>query len=303
MRLGDLELLSLTDGFFALDGGAMFGVVPKVLWQRTNPPDDRNRVRLAMRPLLIRARGALVLVDTGIGRKQDAKFQDMYKVEHTNHLVASLEKAGWRPEEVTHVVNTHLHFDHSGGNTKRVESGRSTDRLVPAFPNAKYYIQRREWEAATRPDMRSRASYLQENFIPIQEAGQLELLDGDKEVAPGVTVVLTGGHTNGHQLVILEAEGTASGTRTEDNAKRKAIYWGDLIPTTTHVKVPYVMAYDTMPLVTMEQKEKLLKLVADEHWLMFFEHDPAISSGHLVEERGKYAVRIQSADGLTQISD
>jgi glyoxylase-like metal-dependent hydrolase (beta-lactamase superfamily II) len=296
MRLGEFELFSLSDGFFALDGGAMFGVVPKVFWQKSNPPDDRNRITLALRPLLIKipaevtpqrsaGESPLVLMETGVGDKQDTKFQEIYKVKHESHLLDSLRAAGFRPEDVTHVINSHLHFDHCGGNTKGGTggggqgSGNQPPAAVPTFPNAKYYVQAKEWATATNPDKRSKASYLPENFMPVFEAGQLVQLQGDAEIVPGVSVVHTGGHTGGHQLLIVRSQG------------KTAIYWGDLIPTASHINVPYVMGYDTMPLQTMDQKEKLLKQALAENWLMFFEHDPEVCCGYLAEESGKYSVR------------
>jgi glyoxylase-like metal-dependent hydrolase (beta-lactamase superfamily II) len=292
MHFGEFELFSLSDGFFALDGGAMFGVVPRVFWQKSNPPDERNRITLALRPLLIKTPSALVLMETGIGDKQDAKFQEIYKVKHTSHLLESLAQAGFKPEDVTHVVNSHLHFDHCGGNTKRGSgvrgqgsenqspaTGHEPPVAVPAFPNAKYYVQQKEWAMATHPDKRSKASYLPENFMPVFEAGQLVQVQGDTEIVPGISVVYTGGHTGGHQSLIVRSQG------------RTAIYWGDLIPTASHINVPYVMGYDTMPLQTMDQKEKLLKQVLAENWLMFFEHDPEVISGYLSEEKGRYSVK------------
>ena len=282
MVFGDLELFSLSDGSFALDGGAMFGVIPRVFWQKTNPPDERNRISLALRPLLVKTPDALVLIDTGIGDKQDGKFRDVYRVDHSARLLDSLGSAGFSPEDVTHVVNTHLHFDHCGGNTvvsSEQAAGSSRSKIVTTFPNAKYVVQETEWQAATSPDKRSRASYLPENFLPIQEQGQLVLVAGDREIVPGVRVLHTSGHTVGHQAVVVESQG------------KKAMYWGDLIPTASHVNVPYIMGYDTMPLITMDRKEALLKAVLGEQRLMFFEHDPVIASGYLGEEQGRYVVK------------
>jgi glyoxylase-like metal-dependent hydrolase (beta-lactamase superfamily II) len=274
MRLGDFFVYSLSDGFFALDGGAMFGVVPRVFWQKSNPPDDRNRIALALRPLLIKTPDALVLVDTGIGDKQDRKFNDIYKVDHVTTLAATLRGAGFRPEQVTHVINTHLHFDHCGGNTVR-----TPDALIaPTFKRAKYVVQTREWEIATKPDVRSRASYVDENFLALHRFSLLYAVDGDVEITPGVRVIRTGGHTAGHQVVLVE-----SGTE-------KIVYWGDLIPTASHLNVPYVMGYDTEPLVTIAQKERLLTRAAVEHWLMCFEHDPEIAFAYLKQEKGRYLI-------------
>ncbi|MEO0078237.1 MAG: MBL fold metallo-hydrolase, partial [candidate division WOR-3 bacterium] len=193
MRIGDFDLYSLSDGFFGLDGGAMFGVVPRPLWEKTNPPDDRNRIRLALRPLLIVAGPNRVLVDTGIGNKWDIKGRDIYRIEKTETLDGSLARLRLTPEDITHVVLTHLHFDHAGGATRLDSNGQS----VPSFPNARYLIQRTEWEDAVRPNRRSRAAYLPENFLPLEEAGLLQLVNGTTEVMPGIELLHVGGHTRG----------------------------------------------------------------------------------------------------------
>lgn len=271
MRLGDFRLFSLSDGFFGLDGGAMFGVVPKPLWERTNPPDERNRIRLALRPLLVVAGKERVLVDTGIGDKWDEKARDIYRIEHTDTIESSLARAGFRPEDVTKVVLTHLHFDHAGAATKL----DSTGKPVPRFANARHYVQQKEWELALNPNRRSRAAYLPENFLPLQAARQLELIDGDSRLALGLELVLTGGHTPGHQVVLLRSGGET------------AIYWGDLIPTRSHIATPYVMGYDLFPLETMEQKEKLVQQAIAGKWLSFLEHDPDFAGGVIEEENRK----------------
>jgi glyoxylase-like metal-dependent hydrolase (beta-lactamase superfamily II) len=271
MRLGEFELFSLSDGFFGLDGGAMFGVVPKPVWERTNPPDERNRIRLALRPLLIVAGTERVLVDTGIGDKWDSKNTDMYRIEHTDTIESSLARAGFRPVDVTKVVLTHLHFDHAGATTKLNDSGKP----VPRFANARYYVQQKEWDLALNPNRRSRAAYLPENFLPLQEAGHLDLVDGDFPLAPGLELHLTGGHTPGHQVVLLRSGGET------------AIYWGDLIPTRSHIATPYIMGYDLLPLETMEQKEKLVQEAIAGKWLSFLEHDPEYACGVIEEENGK----------------
>jgi len=311
MHFGEFELFSLSDGFFGLDGGAMFGVVPKPLWERTNPPDERNRIRLALRPLLVVAGtespksdiepqrsqrveeygaesrpspdsvpsvvgpisvpGERVLIDTGIGDKWDAKSTDIYRIEHTDTIESSLARAGFKPEDITKVVLTHLHFDHAGAATKL----DSTGKPVPRFPNARYYVQRKEWDLALNPNRRSRAAYLPENFLPLHEAGQLELIDGDFQPVLGLELVLTGGHTPGHQIVLLRSGG------------RTAVYWGDLIPTRSHIATPYIMGYDLLPLETMEQKEKLVQQSIAGKWLSFLEHDPDFACGVIEEENGK----------------
>lgn len=271
MRLGEFDLFSLSDGFFGLDGGAMFGVVPKPLWERTNPPDERNRIRLALRPLLVVTGKECVLIDTGIGDKWDSRNTDIYRIEHTDTIESSLAHAGFRPDDITKVVLTHLHFDHAGAATKL----DSTGKPVPRFPNARYYAQQKEWNLALNPNRRSRAAYLPENFMPLQEAGHLELIDGDFQLEPGLELALTGGHTPGHQVVLLRSGGET------------AIYWGDLIPTRSHIATPYIMGYDLLPLETMAQKEKLVPQAIAGKWLSFLEHDPNFASGVIAEENGK----------------
>ena len=276
MRIGAIELHSLSDGFFGLDGGAMFGVIPRPLWERTNPPDERNRIRLALRPLLIVCGKERLLVDTGIGDKWDAKNTDIYRIEHTDTIESSLARAGLRPEQVTKVVLTHLHFDHAGGATKLGPDVKP----VPRFANARYYVQQKEWNLALNPNRRSRAAYLPDNFLPLQETGQLELVDGDLrlELAPGVTLelMLTGGHTPGHQIVTVTNK---SEVRNQKPEFETAAFWGDLIPTRSHIATPYIMGYDLLPLETMEQKEKLVQQAVAGRWLSFLEHDPDFASG------------------------
>lgn len=272
MTLGNLYLHSLSDGFFGLDGGAMFGVVPRPLWQKTNPPDDRNRIRLALRPLLVVTPSERILIDSGIGDKYDAEFADVYRIEKTDTIEGSLARAGFRPEDVTKVVLTHLHFDHAGGATRFDSHGRP----VPRFAKARYYVQRREWDLAVNPNRRSRASYLKENFLPLEEAGQLELVDGDTELVPGVKLIRTGGHTPGHQVVQVQSAGET------------AFYWADMIPTRAHIAVPYVMGYDLYPVETMELKEKLVQQAAQEGWVSFLEHDPDHAAGRIIARGDKW---------------
>lgn len=274
MTLGDFRLDVLSDGFFSLDGGAMFGIVPRPLWERTNPPDERNRIRLALRPLLIRAGRDCILIDTGIGDKWDPKSRDIYRIVKTETVERSLARLGLKPEDVTHVVLTHLHFDHAGGATVLDSSGRP----VPAFPRARYLVQTTEWEDATHPNRRTRGAYLPDNFLPVQQAGLLELISGSRELIPGVELLHTGGHTRGLMLVRVR-----SGAGT-------AVFWSDLIPTTNHIAMPYVMGYDLFPLQTMEQKERLVGQACDEAWTSFFEHDPETAGGTIVREGDSFRV-------------
>lgn len=287
MQFGKFEFSIVSDGTFWLDGGAMFGIVPKVLWNKTNPADELNRIELKLNCLLIQTPEKNVLIDTGVGEKLDDRFREIYRVERNFGLITSLEKNGLKPEDIDFVINTHLHFDHCGGNTiasppfppQQVGRDKERGRFIPTFPNAKYIIQKQEWHDATQSNERTKASYLKENFIPIEDAGQLVLVDGEYEVSLGIKVIATNGHTQGHQSVLIESEG------------KKAIYLGDLIPTTSHVKIPYIMGYDLYPLDVMEKKEEVLRQTIEEKWLLIFEHDPKIPFAYLIEENGKQILK------------
>jgi glyoxylase-like metal-dependent hydrolase (beta-lactamase superfamily II) len=271
--LGAFELTSLSDGFFGLDGGAMFGVVPKPLWERVAPPDGRNRIRLGLRPLLVRG-DRILLIDAGIGDKMDAKASDIYALDRESSLSHSLAAAGLSSEDVDLVLATHLHFDHAGGFTYRDAQSRVRSR----FPRAQYLVRRGEWDDALSPNERNRASYMAENYVPLQEEGRLLLIDDDEEVMPGVKVRRTGGHTRAHQVVMIE-----SGDRT-------AVFTADLIPTTAHVPLPWIMGYDLYPMETLEFKRRFLREAASREYLVLFEHDPATAAGYLRERDGKYTV-------------
>src|SRR3990172_886200 len=279
MRFGDIELFSLSDGIMRLDGGAMFGVVPRVFWEKTNPADELNRIAIGVNPLLLKADGVNILVDTGNGDKFSEKLLKIYGIEREPTLLKSLSDADLRPEDIEIVINTHLHFDHCGGNTLVDASGK----LMPTFPNARYIVQKMEWEDATRPNELTKASYLPENFIPLMQAGRIELVDGDMEVYPGVTVVHTPGHNRGHQSVKIESDG------------KTAFYLGDMIPTAAHVPLPYIMGYDLYPLELLEVKRRILREALEGRWLMIFEHDPKVRMGYLREGNGKLTVEEVSA--------
>jgi glyoxylase-like metal-dependent hydrolase (beta-lactamase superfamily II) len=268
LELGDWTLHTLEAGALWLDGGAMFGSVPKALWSRTNPPDERNRIHLAMRCLLLVGHGRRVLVDVGLGDKPDAKFRDIFRVEDAPALSDSLAAAGFAPGDVTDVLLTHLHFDHAGGATVR-----NGDELRPRYPGARYYVQRRNWENAHAPNPRERASYLPENFDPLEQAGVLELWDGpDACPWPGVSLVTTDGHTRGQQLVRIEGGG------------RIVYFVTDLIPTAAHVRIPFVMGYDIAAIETMTEKQSLLGRAVDEGAWIALEHDPEIALAKPVRE-------------------
>ncbi len=255
--IGDWTVRTLEAGALWLDGGAMFGSVPKPLWTRTNPADERNRIRLAMRTLLLEGHGRRVLVDTGLGDKSDERFRDLFRVEDEPPLAASLAAAGLTPADVTDVVLTHLHFDHAGGATRRLDG-----RLVPTFPQARYWVQRRNWDNAHAPNPRERASYLGEHFDPLAEAGVLEFVEGAAEPWPGFRLITADGHTRGQQLVRVSGGG-------------ETLYFvADLIPTAAHVRIPFVMGYDVAAIETMTEKRELLAAAVRERAWIVLEHDP-----------------------------
>src|SRR5574341_268595 len=273
MKLGALEIYPVTDGRFRLDGGAMFGVVPKVLWEKCCPADDFNRIPLSLTCLLIRANGKNILVDTGLGSKEDDKFQHMFAVDRTPTLLDSLKRLGLGREDIHMVINTHLHFDHAGGNTMKQGNGA----IRPTFPKAQYFIQHGEFEDAARGNERTKASYRRDNFTPIAHVNQWEFLHGDTELLPGVTAIVTAGHTRCHQSVKIESEG------------KVAFFLGDLIPTVSHLPLPYIMGYDLSPIQTLETKRWVLDRAFEEKWLLLFEHDPLIQAGHVrKDQEGKY---------------
>ena len=268
--LGELELISLSDGFFRLDGGSMFGVVPRPLWSAKMPPDDRNRIPLAMRPLVVRGVRTM-LIDAGVGDKDGAKFQEVYGLERTHHLDHSLAEAGLAPEDIDIVLATHLHFDHAGGFTVRDRTGK----VRPRFPRARYVVRRGEWEDATRPHERSRASYLADNFLPLAEAGVLELVSDDQTIMPGVRVRRTGGHTAHHQIALIESGG------------RQAAYVADLMPTSAHLPPAWIMGFDLFPMETLAAKKAFVQEAESRRTLIFFAHDPAVAAGVLTNVDGK----------------
>jgi glyoxylase-like metal-dependent hydrolase (beta-lactamase superfamily II) len=272
ISLGQLEIYGLRDGFFSLDGGAMFGVVPKTLWEKKFPADEKNRIRLALNSILIKTEKALILVETGIGGDLDPKFYDYYSVERKPGLVLSLEKLGYRAEDIDFVINTHLHFDHCGGNTYKNEKGED----VPAFPKARYIIQKGEWEYALHPSERDKPSYLDQFFLPLEKHGLLQLVDGDNEISEGVEVVVVPGHTSRHQCVKVSSEG------------KVFFFLGDLVPTSAHVGLSYIMSYDLSPQETLESKKKFFEQAIAEDWMLAFNHDPEHFFGKVKKVNNKY---------------
>ena len=260
------------DAEFRLDGGAMFGVVPRTLWSRFCPPDEQNRIRLNMNCLFVETPQERILVETGIGDKWTARQSDIYGIDRRRPLRESVREAtGCAPEEITIVVTTHLHFDHAGGNTMLDETGRP----VPTFPNARYFVSRDEHAHAEAPHERDRASYLPENWKPLEESGQLELKPADYEVVPGLQMETIAGHSHTMQCTRLERGGQI------------LFGFADLVPTRAHLQPAWVMGYDLYPVETLEAKKRLLPQAARENWLCLFYHDPDQPLCRLAEEDGK----------------
>ena len=275
MQLGDLRIELIPTGLFRLDGGAMFGVVPKILWERVARPDEKNRIELALNCLLLRDGRRTVVVETGMGEKWGPKEREIYALRSSGGLVEELRRRGVQPEAVDTVLLTHLHFDHAGGATVLREDGEA----VPAFPNATYFVQRVEWEFATHPNERTRASYLAENYEPLHREGRLRLLDGEAEIFGGISVLPLPGHTPGLQGVVLRGGGET------------ALFPADLLPTAAHLPFPYIMSYDVLPLTTLETKKRVLPQALREQWRLLLVHEPVTPVGTLREEKGRMVFR------------
>lgn len=271
LNIGNLRVHALEAGLQWLDGGAMFGVVPRPLWEKKIPPDDRHRIPLALRCLLIEAPNTLVLVDTGIGNKEGEKFRKIYGVDNEGsptRLEDAMASLGFQPGDVELVVSTHLHFDHSGGNTMHTEDGA----LIPAFPNARYVMQKGELAFAQSPNERVRASYMSKNFLPLVEAGLVDTVEGPTELVEGVSLLPTPGHTPFHQSIVLEGQG------------EKALFLADLCPTAAHLPLPWIMGYDLEPLVTLETKKAIWEEARKEEWILLFQHDATTPWGRMGPE-------------------
>jgi len=270
LSVGRLKVHTIQAGGQKLDGGAMFGIVPKPLWERRIQPDERNRIQLGMRCLVIEHESGIVLVDTGAGNKETDKFVGLYGIENAGAngrtlLEDGLAQIGVRPEDVSIVIDTHLHFDHAGGNTFV-----DADGVVRAsFPNARYVVQRGEWIYATHTNERTAGSYFPHNFAPIASQDRFDLVDGEREIVYGIRVVPTPGHTPFHQSVLIESDGET------------AFYPADLVPTASHLPLAWIMGYDVEPLVTLETKRALLGKAARDGWRVIFEHDATVVSGRV----------------------
>ena len=270
MHLGDVEVRHLDGGVFWLDGGSMFGIVPKTLWEKKVAPDERNRIPLAANALVVRAAGKNILVETGNGAKWDAKLKGIYGFADGDPYMESLRKLGVKAEEIDLGINTHLHFDHAGGNTTVMNS-----KVVPAFRNAKYVVQRAELEHAMQPNERDRASYYAHDFVAVTEAKQWQLVDGDAEVVPGVSVV----HMPGHNLSV-------QGVQIRGGGKTLMLV-ADLVPTRHHLPLPWIIAYDLYPLTALETKRKWIGEIVKGGWIVAFGHDPEFPAARLYEQDGR----------------
>ena len=255
-----MKLYTIDTGFFKLDGGAMFGVVPKSLWNKLNPADENNLCNWAMRCLLVEDGKRLVLIDNGLGDKQDEKFFSHYYLNGNDTLEKSLNKHGFTKDDITDMFLTYLHFDHCGGS---IQYNSDRTKLEPAFKNATYWSNERHWEWATKPNIREKASFLKENILPIQESGQLKFVTEGVELFPGFSFLTANGHTDGMMLPLITYK------------DKKILYPTDLIPSSGHIPVPYVMGYDTRPLLSMDEKGEILKTAAENDYTLFFEHDPS----------------------------
>ncbi len=267
-----MKLYSINTGHFKLDGGAMFGVVPKTIWQKSNPADENNMCSWAMRCLLIQDGKRLILVDNGMGNKQDDKFFGYYFLHGNDTLDASLAKYGFHRDDITDVFLTHLHFDHCGGS---IAYNNDRTKLTPAFKNATYWCNEKHWNWAANPNPREKASFLKDNIMPIKESGQLQFLDTSKEFMPNVSMYEANGHTEAMMLPIINYKNTT------------VAFMADLIPSVGHIPIPYVMGYDMRPLNTLQEKEYILKTAVEKNWTLFFEHDPLIECCSVIQtEKG-----------------
>jgi glyoxylase-like metal-dependent hydrolase (beta-lactamase superfamily II) len=278
-QVGRFTVHAIQAGGLKLDGGAMFGIVAKPLWERRIPADERNRIQLGMRCLLVEHDVGLVLIDSGVGSKEDAKFREIYRIENAAErgrtaLEEGVLAAGFQPEDVALVINTHLHFDHAGGNTYRDASGA----IRASFPNARYVVQRGEYHYATHTNERTAGSYFAPNYVPLHEAGRFDFVEGERELLAGVRLLPTPGHTPHHQSVLLDGGG------------ERALFVADLVPTAAHLPLPWIMGYDVEPLVTLETKRRILRRAVEERWLVVFEHDAVVPWGRVGQDGKGYGL-------------
>lgn len=274
MKIGKYELHVIETGIFGLDGGAMFGIIPKPLWGKTNPADELNRVTLSARNLLLVNGSRKILIDTGIGTDWDEKFVNIYRLDQSVYtLQKSFDKLGIKSEEITDVLLTHLHFDHTGGSTILKDG-----KWIPAFPNAKYYVQKKHFEWAMNPTDRDRGSFIQNRFIPLHKEGLLHFVDGDVSFDDEIDFLTINGHTSFQQMIKIH------------DSSDTILYCGDLFPFASHIPIPYVMGYDLQPIVTVQEKKKILPKAIEENWKLFFEHDPKIIMATVTESNKGFSI-------------
>lgn len=269
---GNCKLFFLNDGVFSLDCGALFGIVPKIIWEKLVNADELNRCEITINPLLVKTPEYHVLFDPGLGDKYSEKQRFIYNIKKEKSVVDSLIEINLKPEDIDIVIATHMHFDHIGAGTKVNDQGE----IVPTFPNARYYFQQGEWEDASNTDERTKATYFKENFMPLQEHGLVELIDGDVQILPQIRVEKTGGHTKHHQMVIIESDG------------KTAVYPGDILPSTFHLPIPYIMALDLYPVEAMEAKRKLYQRAINGNWLIIIDHGEEVRAGYIQFDGKKY---------------
>lgn len=284
MQIGDYKLYSIQTGLFKLDGGAMFGVVPKNLWQKTNPSDEQNRINMCTRALLLDNGKRRILIDNGIGYKLSEKVNRIYDVDYSTYtLEKSLENINLKREDITDVILTHLHFDHAGGSTTKMEDGR----LIPSYTNAEYYVQKKHYEWALNPTDRDKASFFPENYKPLDDSKVLIFTEGEYKFDEFITLIPVNGHTNHMQMI-----------KISDNNENTLLYPSDLIPTAGHIPLAYIMGYDLFPLTTLEEKKKCLKEITEKNWTVYFEHDPYNECAKInINEKGYYMSRIFKLTG------
>jgi len=271
-QLGNCQLFCLHDGAFSLDCGTFFGIVPKMIWEKLVQADELNRCEITINPLLVKTLEHHVLIDPGLGDKYSEKMRFIYNIKNDNSVEQSLSEIGLKSEDIDIVIATHAHFDHIGAGTKANEDGK----IIPTFPNAKYYFQRGEWEDALNPDERTKATYFKENLLPLQEQSLVELIDGDAQILANIRVEKTGGHTKHHQMIIIESDG------------KTAVYPGDILPSTFHLPIPYVMALDLYPVEVMAAKRKLYQRAIEGNWLVIIDHGEQVRAGYIRFDGKKY---------------
>ncbi len=274
MKLGKLEIFSIVENSFKIDGGAMFGVVPKIIWQKVYPPDENNMVKLDINLLLIKTDGENILIDAGMGDALSERQKKVFGIERASNLEKRLSEHHLAPEDIHLVLLTHLHADHAGGVISLDKNGRK----VPRFPNARHVVQIKEWEEAMHPDERTSATYFTENLKILEREKLLELIDGVDQVATGIKLINTGGHTPGHQAVLIE------------DGEGKILWAGDIIPSTHHLRIPYVASVDLFPRETMEQKKRFLRMCSEDGWILAFDHDLKVKLSKIEEKEGVFRV-------------